>query len=161
MTFAFVILAILSSAASIYAYRKGDGSHARGFKIAGASFVNMLPLLLMAFLLAGLMQVMIPPELIRGWLGEEAGLRGILIGSFFGILIPGGPYMAFPIIAAVYNSGAGLGPVIACITAWAMWGSITKILFEMALIGYRFTVLRLCLVLIFPPCAGIIAAVFF
>jgi len=161
LTFAFTILAVLASGASIFAYTKGDGSHVRGFRIAGSTFVNMLPLLFMAFLLAGFMQVVIPPELIRSWLGGEAGLRGVLIGCLVGILIPGGPYIAFPIIASIYNAGAGLGPVIACITAWAMWGSVTKIVFEITLIGYWFTVLRLCLVLLFPPFAGMIAAVFF
>jgi len=161
MTFAFIVLAVLASAASIFAYTKGDGSHARGFRIAGNTFFNMLPLLFMAFLLAGFIQVVIPPELIRGWMGGEAGLRGIWVGCFVGVLIPGGPYIAFPIIASIYNTGAGLGPVIACITAWAMWGSVTKTVFEIALIGYWFTLLRLCLVLLFPPFAGIIAAVFF
>jgi uncharacterized membrane protein YraQ (UPF0718 family) len=157
---AFVILAVLAGVTSLYAYKKGGGSHVRGLRIAGNTFVNIGPLLLIAFLLAGFMQVVIPPELIKHWLGEEAGLKGIFIGSLGGALIPGGPYIAFPVIAAIFKSGAGLGTAVAFVTGWAMWGVIT-IMFELAIVGHRFTLLRLGLVLIFPPCAGILASIFF
>jgi uncharacterized membrane protein YraQ (UPF0718 family) len=157
---AFVILAVLAGVASFYAYKKGDGSHLRGLRIAGNTFVNIGPLLLIAFLLAGFMQVVIPPELIKHWLGEEAGLKGIFIGSLGGALIPGGPYIAFPVIAAIFKSGAGLGTAVAFVTGWAMWGVIT-IMFELAIVGHRFTLLRLSLVFIFPPLAGILASMFF
>ncbi|MBS3809192.1 MAG: permease [Desulfobacterales bacterium] len=160
MIIAFIILIILAAAASVYAYKKGDGSHIRGFRTAKNTFTNIAPLLLVAFILAGFMQVVIPPELIKTWLGEEAGLKGILIGSIGGALIPGGPYIAFPIIAAVFKAGAGLGTAVACVTGWALWGVITT-MFELAIIGHRFTFLRLGLVLIFPPAAGIMANMFF
>lgn len=160
MTVAFIILIIFAAAVSVYAYRKGDGSHISGFKIAGNTFFNIAPLLLVAFILAGFMQVVIPPELIKSWLGEEAGLKGVFIGSVGGALIPGGPYIAFPIIAAIFKAGAGLGTVVACVTGWAMWGVITT-MFELAIIGHRFTLLRMGLVLIFPPCAGIMANMLF
>lgn len=160
MIIAFIILLIPAAAISVYAYKKGDGSHVRGFKIAGNTFANIAPLLLIAFILAGFMQVVIPPELIESWLGEKAGLKGIFVGSIGGALIPGGPYIAFPIIASVYKAGAGLGTVVACVTGWAMWGIITA-MFELAIIGHRFTILRLGLVLIFPPCAGIITTLIF
>ena len=160
MIIAFIILIILAAAASAYAYKKGDGSHKKGFRIAGNTFINIAPLLFIAFILAGFMQVVIPPELIKGWLGEEAGLKGIFIGSIGGALIPGGPYIAFPIIATIFKAGAGLGTAVACVTGWALWGVITT-MFELAIIGHRFTFLRLGLVLIFPPLAGILANIFF
>lgn len=160
MITAFVILAVLACIASIAAYKKGDGSHVRGLRIAGNTFVNIGPLLLIAFLLAGFMQVVIPPELIKNWLGEEAGLKGIFIGSLGGALIPGGPYIAFPVIATIFKAGAGLGTAVAFVTGWAMWGVMT-IMFELAIVGHRFTLLRLSLVLIFPPLAGILASLFF
>lgn len=160
MIIAFVILILLAAATCLYAYRKGDGSHKKGFRIAWNTFIHIAPLLLMAFILAGFMQVVIPPAFIKGWLGKQAGLQGIFIGSVGGALIPGGPYIAFPIIATVFEAGAGLGTAVACISGWALWGVITT-MFELAIIGHRFTVLRLGLVLIFPPCAGIMANIFF
>ncbi len=156
MIIAFIILAVLAVAAFVFAYKKGDGSHTLGFRIAGNTFINTAPLLFIAFMLAGFMQVVIPPELIKNWLGEEAGLKGIFIGSIGGALIPGGPYIAFPVIATIFKAGAGLGTAVACVTGWALWGVITT-MFELAIIGHRFTFLRLGLVLIFPPFAGILA----
>lgn len=155
-----IILAALAAASAVYAYKKGDGSHIKGFKIAGKTFTNIAPLLFIAFILAGFMQVVIPPELIKSWLGEEAGLKGIFIGSIGGALIPGGPYVAFPIISSIFKAGASLGTTVACVTGWAMWGIITC-LFEIAIIGPKFTFLRFGLVLVFPPCAGLLTNLFF
>ncbi|KUO63093.1 MAG: hypothetical protein APF84_11235 [Gracilibacter sp. BRH_c7a] len=155
MITALIILFVLAAITSVLAYKKGDGSHRKGFKIAQKTLISMWPLLIIAFLMAGFIQVAIPPDLIRSWLGAEAGLRGVLIGSIAGALIPGGPYVAFPIIASVVNAGAGLGTAVSFITGWAMLG-MGAIPFELAIIGSRFMFLRLALVLIIPPLSGII-----
>jgi len=144
---------------SALAYKRGDGSHIKGFEISKKTLINMWPLLIIAFLMAGFIEVAVPPELIRSWLGQEAGLRGVFIGSIAGALIPGGPYVAFPIIASVFKAGAGLGTAVAFITGWAMWG-IGAIPFELAMIGSRFMFLRLSLVLIIPPLSGILVNLF-
>lgn len=160
MITAFIILMILAVFTSAYAYRKGDGSFAGGFAIAGKTFTGIAPLLLTAFIMAGFIQVVVPPELIQSWLGQESGLKGILIGSIGGALLPGGPYIAFPIIASIFQAGAGLGTTVAFVTGWAMWG-VANIPFELAMIGYRFMFLRLALVLIIPPSAGFMTNIFF
>lgn len=160
MITAFIILIILAVLASAHAYGKGDGSLAGGFAIARKTFVGIAPLLLVAFIMAGFIQVVIPPELIQSWLGQESGLKGILIGSIGGALLPGGPYIAFPIIASIFQAGAGLGTAVAFVAGWAMWG-VVNIPFELAMIGYRFMFLRLTLVLIIPPAAGFMANMFF
>mgnify|MGYP006287136307 CR=1 FL=1 len=160
MITSFIILLILAVLAWAYAYRKGDGSHNRGFTIAGKTFIGIAPLLLVAFIMAGFIQVVIPPELIQSWLGQESGLKGVLIGSLGGALLPGGPYIAFPIIASIFQAGAGMGTAVAFVTGWAMWG-VANMPFELAIIGHRFMFLRLALVLIIPPFAGFMANMFF
>lgn len=160
MITALIILIVLATSTSVLAYRKGDGTHLKGFKIAQKTLINMWPLLIIAFVMAGFIQVAIPPELIKSWLGAQAGLRGVLIGSVVGALIPGGPYVAFPIIASVVNAGAGLGTAVAFITSWAMLG-IGAIPFELAIVGSRFMFLRLALVLVIPVLSGILANMFF
>ncbi|MBS3754904.1 MAG: permease [Desulfobacterales bacterium] len=160
MITAFIILLILAVIASTYAYRRGDGSLAGGFAIARKTLIGIAPLLLVAFIMAGFIQVVIPSELMQSWLGQESGLKGIFIGSIGGALLPGGPYIAFPIIASIFQAGAGMGTAVAFVTGWAMWG-IANIPFELAMIGYRFMFLRLVLVLIIPPAAGFMANIFF
>jgi len=159
MVTALIILIVLTAITSVLAYKKGDGSHVKGFRIAKKTLLNLGPLLIIAFLMAGFIQVAIPPELIKSWLGEEAGLRGILVGSLAGALIPGGPYVAFPIIASVVKVGAGLGTAVSFITGWAMLG-IGAIPFELAMIGSKFMFLRLSLVLIIPPLSGLLVNIF-
>jgi uncharacterized membrane protein YraQ (UPF0718 family) len=48
--------------------------------------------LLCAFLIAGLIQVLLTQEKVAYWLGEGSGWRGILLACISGALIPGGPY---------------------------------------------------------------------
>ncbi len=160
MVIALAVLVLMSSALFVYAYKSGDNLHIKGLTAGKKMFIGLIPLLIMAFLVAGLIQVAIPPELIRSWLGEEAGLRGILIGTLAGALIPGGPYVAFPIIAAIYKAGAGVGTAVSIITGWALLG-VGQLPFELALIGPRFMAVRLCIVFIVPPVAGIAAQIIF
>lgn len=160
MIVAFMTLFVLAVFLFIVAFRKNDGSHKKALKISWKTVVNILPLLLIAFIMAGFIEVVIPPELIHQWLGNQAGIKGIFIGSIAGALIPGGPYVAFPIIATIYKAGAGVGTVVAFVVGWAVWG-IGNIPYELALIGPRFTALRYLTVLILPPLSGLIAYALF
>ncbi|GAW92346.1 permease [Calderihabitans maritimus] len=160
MGVAVLVIGLIALSLFLIGYRRGDGSHIKGLRMGWNMFKGLLPLLLLAFTAAGLLQVAIPPELIRSWLGEEAGWKGVLIGSVAGALIPGGPYVAFPIIASVFKAGASLGTAVAFITSWAMMG-LTIIPFEVAFVGPRFTAVRYTLALVFPFLAGFLAQTLF
>jgi uncharacterized membrane protein YraQ (UPF0718 family) len=140
----------------LIAHRRGDDLHVRGLRTGAEMLKGVIPLLFLAFVVAGLIQVAIPPEVIRSWLGEEAGWRGIFIGTIAGALIAGGPYVSFPIISAIFQAGASIGTATSLITGWAMLG-VGQLPFEFALIGPRFSAVRLCCVFITPPTAGVIA----
>ena len=160
MLLAFLLLGGMAVVLLIMAWRRGDGSLRTGVRQGWKMGVNLIPLLIAAFALAGLIQVAIPAEVIHAWLGEGSGLRGIVIGTVAGALIAGGPYVSFPIIASVYQAGAGVGTTVALITGWAMLG-LGQIPFELSLIGPRFTLIRLCTVCIAPILAGILAQMVF
>jgi uncharacterized protein len=160
MIAATVILTVFALALFIAAVRRGDGSAQKAMRSGTNMLVKVIPLLLLAFVLAGMMEVSFPPGLIREWLGQNAGLRGVLIGGACGSLIPGGPYVAFPIISAVHKDGAGISTVIAFVTGWAMMG-VGKIPFELAFMGTRFTFERVLLFLVFPLLAGWVAYLVF
>jgi uncharacterized membrane protein YraQ (UPF0718 family) len=160
MIAATVILTVFALVLFIAAVRRGDGSAQKAMRSGTNMLVKVIPLLLLAFVLAGMMEVSFPPGLIREWLGQNAGLRGVLIGGACGSLIPGGPYVAFPIISAVHKDGAGISTVIAFVTGWAMMG-VGKIPFELAFMGTRFTFERVLLFLVFPLLAGWVAYLVF
>jgi uncharacterized membrane protein YraQ (UPF0718 family) len=115
-------------------------------------------LLLLGFVLAGLVQVLIPRDLITRWLGDEAGAKGILIGCVVGGLFPGSPYAAFPLVASLYQAGASLGAIVGFVSAWALW-SVSRLPLEIALIGARPALIRYAVTLIVPPLAGMLAEV--
>lgn len=160
MLFALIILSSMAAVLFFFAWRRKDGSHRQGLLQGWKMGIHLIPLLLVAFALSGLIQVAVPAEMIQDWLGEGAGLRGIVIGTAAGALIAGGPYVSFPIIASIYQSGAGVGTTVALITGWAMLG-LGQIPFELSLIGPRFTVIRLCTVCIAPLIAGLLAELIF
>ena len=47
-------------------------------------------LFVFAFVMAGMIQVILPKELILKWIGKESGIKGILIDTIAGSLAPGG-----------------------------------------------------------------------
>lgn len=64
MLISITVMGVLAAALSIMAYQKGGGAHIIGFKSAGNLFIQVIPLLIFAFIVAGMIQVLIPKELI-------------------------------------------------------------------------------------------------
>ncbi len=144
----------------VVAYLQGEDLHIQGLKRAMRMFLQIIPLLIAAFIIAGMVQALIPREFIIKWLGKEAGLKGILFGTVAGGLTPGGPFVSFPIIASIYKSGAGIGTVVAYITAWSLV-AVGRLPYEVSLISPKFAAIRLACTFFFPPVAGLIAHLFF
>ncbi|MFC1966995.1 permease, partial [Chloroflexota bacterium] len=111
--------------------------------------------LLLGFILGGLVQVLIPAALIAKWLGHASGLKGILIGSYLGIILPGGPWITLPIIASIYRSGAGIGPIIALLIGRAMLGLHIILVWQIPFLGVEIPLARYIACLILPPLAGL------
>lgn len=145
----------------VYAWRQHSREEAlQGLQLGAESLWNLAALLLLAFALSGLIDVLAPEELVRSWLGTEAGWRGLIIGSVAGAFMPGGPYVVFPIMATLYRAGASLGTTVAVVTGWAVWGVIS-LTFEISIVGPRFSVIRISAGLMVPPLAGFLAQILF
>ena len=122
--------------------------------------LEIMPLLIFAFIVAGMVQVLIPHEVIAKWVGHESGIRGILIGSVAGGLCPGGPFVSLPIAAGLLQSGAGIGTMVAFMTGWSLW-AFSRIPLEVGLMGWKFTAIRFACTFLFPILAGLLANLFF
>ena len=90
-------------------YHNVRGEHISGMKLAMNMTVGILPLLFFSFIVAGMIQVLIPREFLSTWVGEESGIRGICIGTIAGGLAPGGSYVGLTIAAGLLRSGASAG----------------------------------------------------
>ena len=152
------ILAAVAAVLLAIAFWRGRDLPLAGLRAAGYTLWRNLPILLLGFVVAGLAQVLIPRELITRWLGTEAGFKGVLIGCVAGGLVPGAPYAAFPLVAALYQDGASLGAVVGFISAWALW-SVSRLPVEIALIDPKPALVRYVATFAVPPMAGLLAEV--
>lgn len=111
--------------------------------------------LLLGFLLAGMIDVLISPAQLLRWLGDGQGPRGILVGWAIGLLLPGGPYLLFPMVASLFAKGAAPGPLITMVAAKTLLGPVRMLTYEAPLLGWPLTLARLIPGLLVPPLLGI------
>jgi uncharacterized membrane protein YraQ (UPF0718 family) len=118
--------------------------------------VTMGPRMVLALLVSGFLSAVVPTDLVADWLGDEAGMKGVLIGSAVGGLMPGGPLICFPIVFVLFEGGAGIPSLIAFLTAWSVFAFHRIIGYEIPLMGVRFAMIRIFASAILPPLAGIL-----
>lgn len=155
-----IIMGALALAFVLVGYFRGQGEHAQGLRSSMWMTLEVLPLLIFAFVVAGMAQVLIPREMLTKWVGEESGIRGLLIGTVSGAFIPGGPYVSLPVAAGLLKAGAGVGTLVAFLTAWSLWG-ISRLPLEVGILGWKFAAVRLACTFFFPPIAGLLAHLLF
>lgn len=114
--------ALILSAVSWY---KNPEKTKQAFRKAWKSFENILPQLSSILLLIGFALTFISPDTISYFMGEQSGFFGLLFASLIGsiTLIPG--FVAFPLAAALLESGAGYMQIGAFITSLMMVGLVT------------------------------------
>ncbi|MBI4835239.1 MAG: permease [Planctomycetes bacterium] len=155
-----IIMGILALAFFFTAYFKGGNKHMTGITLSAKMLLEIAPLLICAFIVAGMVQVLIPKELMLKWVGAESGFRGILVGTVSGGFMVGGPYVSLPLAAGLMKAGAGTATMVAFITSWSLW-AVSRMPMEIGILGWKFTMIRLACTFFFPPIAGLIAMVFF
>ena len=152
-----VMLGILVVLLIVAWITQGTSGVVQGFRSTADTFLSVWPLLLLAFAIAGFLRVVIPHQAISSALGPSSGARGILIAWGAGALMPGAPYAMLPVAGSLLGSGAGIGPVMTMVLAAGVGVAATRIPYEIAFIGWRFTVLRLVVCALIPPIGGIAA----
>ena len=153
----FAIAAILA----VVAYVKDPGLPWIGARTGLSLLWFVLPRLVPALILAGLLQVLVPQEVVARFFGRANGFRAILIASFAGILTPGGPMVSMPLMVALSQSGMALPPLVAYMTSWSLFGMQRIIAWEAPLMGWRFVIVRVVPSLAFPVLAGWLVATFY
>jgi uncharacterized membrane protein YraQ (UPF0718 family) len=156
-----LVLAGLALALAIAAYLKDPGLPLIGARNGFAMLGFILPRLVPALVLAGLMQVLVPQEIVSRYFGRESGMKAILIAAGAGVLTPGGPMVSVPFMVALAHSGAAMGPLVAYMTSWSLFGMQRIIAWEAPLMGWRFVAVRVIPSLAFPVLAGWLVAVFY
>jgi uncharacterized membrane protein YraQ (UPF0718 family) len=141
----------------IWAFAKGPDLPLRGVQATFELLQDVWLPLLLGFCLAGFFNVLVPRDLLVKWMGEQSGWTGILIGWLIGLLMPGGPYVVFPIAASLFKQGVGVGPLITFITAKSLLSPTRLFSWEVPFLGWPFVAARAIPSLILPPLVGIIS----
>lgn len=150
-----IVMTALALLAIALAFHKGVLRS--GFYETGKLLVQVGPVLLPAFVLAGMVSVLVAPEKVAHLLGPESGLKGLCVGTAAGALTPGGPFLAFPMLAVLLKGGASVGAVAAYLSAWALLGVHRVLAFEIPILGWRFTAVRFVSSLFAPVLVGFAA----
>lgn len=99
------------------------------------------------FILMGLIEVWIPKNKIRHWLGKDSGIKGSLISVALGTLPTGPLYVSFPMTASLLRSGASVRNMVLFLGSWAAL-KIPQLMIEIKFLGLSFTLLRFTLTLV-------------
>jgi uncharacterized membrane protein YraQ (UPF0718 family) len=151
----WVVAAVALGLAAFAWWRGGASLTLSGLTAGGRALLGVIPLLIAAFLIAGLIRALVSEETVSHWLGSASGWRGIALGCLAGALIPGGPYVYYPIAATLLGAGASLGVLVAFVTAKNLW-SVTRLPLEFGLLGPHLTLVRIGVTIIMPPLLGFV-----
>jgi hypothetical protein len=117
-------------------------------------FGGILPRMLAGCTLGAFVAEMLPQDKVTRALGANSGFRGLLLGTAFGALLPGGPFTAYPVASALLAVGADFGAVIAMVVSWVLIGYGRAIAWELPILGTDFTIWRIITCLPIPVLAG-------
>jgi uncharacterized membrane protein YraQ (UPF0718 family) len=157
----FVVLAVLALITAALAYMKDPGLPAIGARNGLSLLWFIIPRLVPALILAGMLQVLIPQETVARYFGRQSGLTAICVASVAGLITPGGPMVSVPLLVVLANSGMALGPLVAYMTSWSLFGLQRIIAWEAPLMGWHFVGVRVASSVIFPILAGWLATLYY
>ena len=149
------ILLGLTVAALIFAYARRPSLAGDGLLAGGRLLRNVAPELVLGFALAGLVDVLIPSATLVRWLGGESTARGILIGWLVGLIIPGGPYVFFPVAATLFRQGVAPSALLTLIAAKTLVSPIRMLTYEAPVLGWPLTLARMIPGVLVPPLVGL------
>src|SRR5580765_2830636 len=155
-----LLLAAVAVVLAVVAYLKDPGLPLLGVKNGVSMLAFVIPRMVVALLLAGLMQVLVPEDFVSRHFGQGGGIRALLLATLAGVVTPGGPMVTVPFMVALANSGAALPSLVAYMTAWSLFGLQRIIAWEAPLMGWRFVFARVVPSLAFPLIAGWLVSVF-
>ena len=117
---------------------------------------SLVPLIVLAVLLGACVEVLLTPTQISAWLGDGAGLRGVLVGWIAGMLTPAGGPIGLPLAAALARRGAALPALLTYLTSMSLL-SLLRLPMEWGLLGARLAGARWLATILLPPLVGVVA----
>lgn len=156
MSASFYIIWTLAVVLLVLAMRKSKETVRQAGRISLDQAKILVLRMPLALLLGGFLVEIVPPQVMQQALGPETGVRGILLASVAGGLLPGGPNISFPLAVVFAKAGAGAPQMVSLLTGWCIWAFHRALNFEFPIMGRRFVALRIASSFAFPPLAGLV-----
>lgn len=104
-------------------------------------FKEMILIMPVVFMMTVLIEVWIPKEMISKNLGDQSGVKGVLLALILGSVSAGPIYAAFPITKTLLKKGAGIMNIVIILSAWAVI-KVPMLANEAKFLGAKFMVIR-------------------
>jgi uncharacterized membrane protein YraQ (UPF0718 family) len=104
-------------------------------------FIEMMAFIPFLFIIIGLFDVWFPREMVQRHIGEESGLRGMLLVVILAMFQAGPLYAAFPVAAVLHKKGASVRNIFVYLGAFSTL-KIPMLGMEIGFLGPKFTLAR-------------------
>lgn len=136
-----IIINGIAFIALLVALLKDKEKAVKSLKIAGISFIKMLPMIFVIIMVIALLLGFVPPAQISKFIGEQSGIAGILLVGIIGSVLHIPSLLSFPLAASLLEENASVSVVVAFITTLTMIGMVTLPL-EIKELGLKMALLR-------------------
>ena len=136
------------------AFGKDASLPLKGLQSSARLFGSVWIELALGFILAGMIDVLVPAASISRWLGAGKLHQGVLAGTAAGLVMPGGPYLFFPLAAKLFADGASPGALIAFLSAKTLVSPVRTLTYEAPLMGWPITLARFIPSVLMAPALG-------
>jgi uncharacterized membrane protein YraQ (UPF0718 family) len=141
MSVTAVLINLLALAFLGVAFARDRARAIQSLRLALKSMLGILPAVLTIIVIIGLLLAFATPGLISRFVGEQAGLAGIVTIAALGAVLYIPAIVAFPLAGSLLQSGAAVSAVAAFITTLTMVGVVTLPL-EINQLGRKMALLR-------------------
>lgn len=136
-----IIINALALLSLIIAFITDRAQARQALRIAGRSFLRILPSVLMIVVLVGVVMGILTPEKLGQWLGDKSGVAGVLLTGVVGAVLHIPSIVAFPLAGSLLRSGASVTIIATFVATLTMIGMVTLPL-EIKELGKRFALVR-------------------
>jgi uncharacterized membrane protein YraQ (UPF0718 family) len=116
-------------------------------------FIEMVTFVPFLFVIVGLFDVWFPKEKVEKHIGQESGIKGILVVIVLAMLQAGPLYGAFPVAYILYKKGASIKNIFIYLGAFSSL-KIPMLGMEIGYLGIQFTIARTAVSLPLSIAAG-------
>lgn len=148
-----IAMGVILAALMLIALYQGFGVFKDGMSTSAKQFGALLPILVIAILLTGFAETLLPKNIVETWLSDAAGWKGIVIAWMAGVITPGGSIVGLPIVAGLFKAGVGTAVLMTYTSSLALL-SFLRLPLEAGFYGWNLTVLRVVVSLFLPLIAG-------